>query len=63
MGHKMENIEILPVISESDMLKIRSCDDFSTHQLPSTNIMANLQSDPKQSDDLFIKKIMSRLPR
>jgi hypothetical protein len=63
MGHKMENIEILRVISESDMLKIRSCDDFSTRQLPSTNIMANLQSDPKQSDDLFIKKIMSRLPR
>ena len=63
MGHKMENIEILRVISESDMLKILSCDDFSTRQLPSTNIMANLQSDPKQSDDLFIKKIMSRLPR
>ena len=63
MGHKMENIEILRVISESDMLKIRSCDDFSTRQLPSTNIMANLQSDSKQSDDLFIKKIMSRLPR
>ena len=63
MGHKMENIEILRVISESYMLKIRSCDDFSTRQLPSTNIMANLQSDPKQSDDLFIKKIMSRLPR
>jgi hypothetical protein len=63
MGHKMENIEILRVISESDMLKIRSYDDFSKHKLPITNIMANLQSDPKQSDDLFIKKIMSRLPR
>ena len=63
MGHKMENIEILRVMSESDMLKIRSCDDFSTHQLSSTNIMANLQRDPKQSEDLFIKKIMSRLPR
>jgi hypothetical protein len=63
MGHKMENIEILRVISESGILKIRGCDDFSKHQLPITNIMANLQSDPKQSDDLFIKKIMSRLPR
>ena len=59
----MENTKILRVISESDMLKIPSCDDFFTRQLPSTNIMANFQSDPKQSDDVFIKKIMSRLPR
>jgi hypothetical protein len=59
----MQHLEVLRMISESEMIGIQNYKDLSEAQLPITDITINPKKDSTQSPDLFLKKIMSRLPR
>jgi len=59
----MQHLEFLRMISESEMLGIQNYKNFSQAELPITDLTVNPKKDSTQSPDLFLKKIMSRLPR
>ena len=54
----MQHLEVLRMISESEMLGIQNYKNFSQAELPITDLTVNPKKDSTQSPDLFLKKIM-----